>query len=66
MVKDLQSQTEETTAVQNWINNSNSLYQLLIHISFTFIIKQKFLWRMLGRQLVILKTVNKLFFKADI
>lgn len=66
MVKDLQSQTEETTTVQNWINNSDSLYQLLIHISFTFIIKQKFLWRMLGRQLVILKTVNKLFFKADI
>ena len=40
MVKDLQSQTEETTTVQNWINNSDSLYQLLIHISFTFIIEK--------------------------
>ena len=40
MVKDLQSQTEETTTVQNWINNSDSLYQSLIHISFTFIIEK--------------------------
>lgn len=61
MVKDLQNQTEETTTVQNWISNSDSLYQLFIHILFTFIIKQKFLWRMQGRHLIMLKTVNKPF-----
>lgn len=66
MVKDLQNQTEETTTVQNWISNSDSLYQLFIHILFIFIIKQKFQWRMLGRQLIMLKTVDKPFEKADI
>ena len=66
MVKDLQNQNEETTTVQNWISNSDSLYQLFIHILFIFIIKQKFQWRMLGRQLIMLKTVDKPFEKADI
>ena len=59
MAKDLRSQTEETTAVQNWKNNSNrdNVANMFIHISFIFIIKlknkttqfNKFLWRMPGR-----------------